>query len=233
MFNQAEKFLALAILIAGVIVSIVGYSFTGASDPPKRIWFDTAGGDVIFDHTYHISFSDCSDCHHDYEEGERGAGSEMNCRSCHYFGEAAGSESEDPTHKRFIGANCIDCHKEMKMKVTCNTCHIRQGFAFEASGRIMAHVPETVKIENDAGLVTFDHKLHSGEDVDEPCVACHHEIKDKEDWQGLEREKNCRACHYELEDKIPALDDENHTRYIGASCAECHDADDCGMCHGV
>ena len=113
MFNKAEKILAVAILIVGVIVSIVGYSFTGPSDSPKRIWFEAAGGDVIFDHAYHASFSGCVDCHHNYEDEGTAAENEMNCRSCHYFGEARESESEDPTHKRFIGANCIDCHKEM------------------------------------------------------------------------------------------------------------------------
>lgn len=232
MFTKAEKIFALAILIIGVVVSIVGYSFTGTSDPPKRIWFDTAGGDVIFDHAYHVSFSDCSDCHHNYEE-DTAADNEMNCRSCHYFGEARESESEDPTHKRFIGANCIDCHKEMKMKVTCNACHIQQGHAFEASGRTMPPLPESVKFETDAGLVTFNHKEHISEDVGEPCITCHHELKDNKAFEGLEHEKSCRACHYERADKIPESEDENHTRYIGAQCTECHDADDCGMCHGV
>jgi len=203
MFNKTEKIFAVAILIIGLAVSIVGYSFTGASGPPKKIWFDTAGGNVIFDHAYHASFSDCSDCHHNYEE-DTAADNEMNCRSCHYFGEARESESEDPTHKRFIGANCIDCHKEMAMKVTCNACHIQQGHAFEASGRTMPPLPETIKFE-----------------------------KDKKGMEGLEREKSCRACHYERADKIPEFKDENHTRYIGAHCTECHGTEDCGLCHGV
>ena len=232
MFNKAEKIFAVAILIVGVVVSIVGYSFTGTSDPPKKIWFDTAGGNVIFDHAYHASFSDCSDCHHNYEEGTA-ADNEMNCRSCHYFGEARESESEDPTHKRFIGANCIDCHKEMAMKVTCNACHIQQGHAFEASGRIMPPLPDSVKFETDGGLVTFNHKDHISEDVGEPCITCHHELKDKKGMEGIEREKSCRACHYERADKIPEFKDENHTRYIGAHCTECHGTEDCGLCHGV
>jgi hypothetical protein len=231
MFNKAEKIFAVAILIVGVVVSIVGYSFTGPSDPPKKIWFDTAGGDVIFDHAYHASFSDCSNCHHNYEE-DTAAENEMNCRSCHYFGEARESESEDPTHKRFIGANCVDCHKEMAMKVTCNTCHIQQGLAFEASGRMMPPLPESVKFETDGGLVTFNHKDHISEDVGEPCITCHHELEDTKGMEGLEREKSCRACHYERADKIPEFKDENHTRYIGAYCTECHGAEDCGMCHG-
>ncbi|UCB48429.1 MAG: cytochrome c3 family protein [Deltaproteobacteria bacterium] len=233
MFNRAEKIFAGAILIVGVVVSIVGYSFTGPSDPPKKIWFDTAGGDVIFDHAYHATLSDCSDCHHNYEEGGTEADNEMNCRSCHYFGEARESESEDPTHKRFIGANCIDCHKEMAMKVTCDACHIQQGLAFEASGRMMPPLPESVEFETDGGLVTFNHKQHISEDVDEPCITCHHDLKDKKGMEGLEREKRCRACHYDLGDKIPDFKDENHTRYIGANCTECHDAEDCGACHGV
>jgi hypothetical protein len=233
MFNRAEKIFAGAILIVGVVVGIVGYSFTGPSHPPKKIWFDTAGGDVIFDHAYHATLSDCSDCHHNYEEGGTEADNEMNCRSCHYFGEALESQSEDPTHKRFIGANCVDCHKEMAMKVTCDACHIQQGFAFEASGRVMPPLPESVKFETDGGLVTFNHKVHISEDVGEPCSTCHHGFKENKGTEGLKREKSCRACHYELADKIPEFKDENHTRYIGANCTECHGAEDCGMCHGV
>ena len=76
----------------------------------------------------------------------------MNFRSCHNVGEARGSGSEDSTHKRFIGANCVDCHKEMAMKVTCDACHIQQGLAFEASGRVMPPLPETVKIVATEGV---------------------------------------------------------------------------------
>lgn len=228
MFSRAEKTFARALVIICALVGIVGYSFPLRSDAPKKIWFDTSGGDVIFDHAYHLSFLECSDCHHDYDNESTPADNEMNCRSCHYYGEARDVQSEDETHTRFIGANCVDCHKEMEMEVACDTCHIREGFAFEESGLVMPSLPESVTFDTDNGKVTFNHILHISEDVGEPCITCHHEFQEN---VGMEHEKSCRACHYNLAELIPEYDDEYHTRYIGASCANCHDAEDCGMCH--
>ncbi len=231
MFNQIEKFFATALLAVCVIVAIVGYSISGPPLPPNKVWFDAAGGDVIFNHAYHSSFAKCSDCHHGVDEESAEARTEMNCRSCHYYGEAREVESEDSTHKRLIGANCIECHKSMQIAVACDSCHIRKGMAFEKSGATLPPAPETVKFDTDAGLVTFDHKTHTGEDVGEPCMTCHHPFKGGKEMQGMSREKNCRACHYKLADKIPQSKDENHIRFIGINCASCHDTKDCSLCH--
>ena len=229
MFNKVEKVFAISLLILCAIVGIAGYSSSRTSLPPKKVWFDTAGGDVIFDHAYHGALAECSDCHHDYEEGA--SDTEMNCRACHYYGEARELKSEDQTHTRFIGANCIECHKSASVDVACETCHIRAGFAFEESGRIMPPLPDSVKFETDGGDVNFDHKLHISKDADTTCNDCHHEFKDGKGMEGLKREKNCRTCHYKLADYIPEHDNENHGRYIGVNCAGCHEADDCDMCH--
>ena len=59
MITKAEKFLAIALLIVSAIVGIVGYSFSRASSPPNKIWFDAGGGDVIFDHAYHATLAEC------------------------------------------------------------------------------------------------------------------------------------------------------------------------------
>jgi hypothetical protein len=132
MFNKGEKIFAAALVAACVIVSIVGYSFSGPSSPPNKVWFDSAGGDVILDHAYHVDAAECSDCHHNFDEDSPSEGTEMNCRSCHYFGEARDLRSDDaPTHKRFIGANCIECHNSAEIEVKCDSCHIRKGFAFK------------------------------------------------------------------------------------------------------
>ena len=186
---------------------------------------------MIFDHAYHADFANCNDCHHDFDEESSPGDTEMNCRSCHYYGEAGELESDAPTHKRFIGANCIECHKSMQIKVKCDSCHIRKGFAFKESGRTMPPLPDRVKFDTDGGLVAFNHKIHISEDVGEPCLACHHEFKGGEGMEAMSREKACRACHYKLEDKIPEGEDDNHVRYIGMNCAKCHDADDCSQCH--
>jgi len=231
MFSKTEKLLSGILLIVCAITGIVGYSFSRTSSPPKKVWFDAAGGDVIFDHAYHLFFTECQDCHHDYEGKESDADTEMNCRTCHYYGEAQELKSEDSTHSRFIGANCIECHKSMSLEVTCNTCHIRKGYGFEESGRVPSPLPETVKFDTDNGEVTFDHKIHISKDVGEPCRTCHHGFKEVKGMEGLNREKNCRTCHYKRSDLIPEGEDEYHKRYIGANCINCHDSEDCSMCH--
>jgi hypothetical protein len=119
----------------------------------------------------------------------------------------------------------------MSVGVACNTCHIRKGYAFEESGRVMTPLPEKVQFDTDNGLVTFDHELHTSEDVGEPCLTCHHEFKEVKGLEGLKQEKNCRICHYKHADLIPSGEDEYHQRYIGANCTNCHDSEDCSLCH--
>ena len=186
MFNTTEKIFAVIILIVATVVAIVGYSFSKPPSPPPKIWFDSPGGDIIFDHAYHVKLATCDECHHNYEEGAT-EGAEMSCRSCHYFGEARELESDDPTHKRFIGANCVECHKSQGLELRCDSCHIRQGYAYEESGRPTPVLPESVRFETPNGLVIFNHELHiSSDDVDQTCVDCHHQCKGGTDMFGME-----------------------------------------------
>jgi class III cytochrome C family protein len=231
MFKKAEKTFAGVLLVVCAIVGIVGYSFSKTSTLPSKVWFDSAGGDVIFDHAYHVTLAECYDCHHNFEPDTDVGDRENNCRACHYYGEARELQSEDPTHLRFIGANCIECHKTVSMEVVCETCHIRQGFAFEESGRVRPALPEAVTFETDNGKVVFNHKIHISEDVGEPCIACHHECKGGKDMKGMSCRKNCRACHYDQAKIIPESKDEYHMRHIGANCSHCHDAENCEGCH--
>ncbi len=231
MFNKAEKVFAGILLLVCTVVAIVGYSAQSPPGEPDKIWFDASGGDVIFDHAYHVTLAECYDCHHNFEGDEAPGPNEAKCRSCHYYGEARDLESGDPTHPRFIGANCVDCHKTVRMEVVCDRCHIRPGFAFEESGRDMPPLPEVVQFETDNGPVTFDHKVHISRDVGEPCMACHHECKEGRLMKGMPCDKKCRACHYDKADQISECEDEYHTRYIGANCVSCHGADDCSQCH--
>lgn len=218
-------------MVACAILGIIGYSSPSSSDPPSKIWFDTDGGDVIFDHGYHVSFARCDECHHGYDEEDKATDFEMNCRACHYYGEASKTPSDDETHVHYIGANCARCHEKMGMKVSCDTCHIRKGYAFEASGSVMPPLPKSVTFDTDNGKVVFDHQFHISDDIGEPCSSCHHAYLEKKGMEGMKREKRCRTCHYDLDDLIPEYDGEYHTRYIGISCAECHDTEDCGTCH--
>lgn len=231
MFTKAEKVFAGVLLLVCVSLAIVGYSASPTSSPPEKVWFDAGGGDVIFEHTYHTSFSDCQDCHHDYSETENEEATEMNCRACHYWGEAREERGDDPTHTRFIGANCTECHRAMEMEVACGTCHILQGMAFEHSARVRPALPMNVTFDTKEGEVTFDHKLHLSDDVGEPCLSCHHRVEKSKEMEGRSREKSCRACHYELADILPLYDDDNHARYIGVNCTDCHGDEECEMCH--
>jgi hypothetical protein len=230
MFNRKEKVLALTVLVVFALVGLGGYSLSQTPAAPKKVWFETKGGHVIFDHAYHLTLAECQDCHHEYDPKQQ-RGTEMNCRSCHYFGEARDSKSDDPTHPHFIGANCVECHKAVKMDITCDTCHIRPGYAFEEASRVMPPIPEKVSFETDNGPVLFDHKNHVSKDISPSCVYCHHECKGGKVMKGMPCEKNCRSCHYNRAYNIPKNKDENHQRHIGASCAECHDAEKCELCH--
>ena len=222
MFSKTQKYFAVALLAISIAIGIVGYTFPGKSGPPEKVWFGSSGGDVIFDHLYHVDLAECNDCHHN-------ADGEMNCRSCHYYGSAAEVETEDP-HPRGIGANCLKCHQTLGESMSkCDACHIRMGFAFEEAARTNKPLPKLIKMETDNGRVDFDHELHKKE---AGCADCHHEFKGGKEMMGMEREKNCRACHYKMDDKIkPFKGDENHERYIGGNCMNCHDSEDCGYCH--
>ena len=228
-FDKAFAGILFALCIMGVVA---GYAIPRDTSPPSKVWFEARAGDVIFPHTYHTSFVQCSVCHHDLEEGMKPDDIEMNCRACHYYGEAARDmESEDKTHPRFIGSGCTACHKDYEMDVSCETCHVRRGLAFQESGLNRPLVPESVEFKSKEGLVKFDHKLHLTEEVGEPCLSCHHEFKGGEALEPFREAKSCRVCHYGLADKIPQADDENHKRYIGVGCAECHGGDECSTCH--
>jgi len=229
MFTKAEKIFSLILIVVSAAVGILGYAAPGPSTPPKRVWLDAAGGDVIFDHSYHAAFSACADCHHNYEEGA--AGAEMNCRACHYYGEAKDSRSDDAAHPRFIGQNCTACHVKYRMDVVCSTCHARQGRAYVFSGNALPALPDSVSFDTAAGRVLFDHKRHITADVGEPCATCHHTCTGGTEMKGMACRKNCRECHYGFADKIPKKDEENHKRYIGVNCTDCHGADDCAACH--
>lgn len=230
MFTKAERVFTGVLLSTCAVVGVVGYSLPGPSSLPGKIWLDAVGGDVIFDHAYHGELATCAECHHDYE-GEGAV--EMNCRGCHYYGEKPEEQSGDPAHPRFIGANCTACHQELgETMAACDACHLRRDLAFEVTSRTMPPLPKVVGFDTDGGLVSYDHGLHaSREELGEPCVSCHHEIQEGEGIEGMTREKRCRACHYQLAGRIPEGEDEIHVRYIGASCPECHDADDCSTCH--
>jgi class III cytochrome C family protein len=223
----------------------LGYAFMASSrikvDSPKFVVFDSQNvgaeydlGPVVFNHNYHRDFGTCSGCHHEYGNEKTGIETgEKKCRECHYtHTEVTGLSEADP-HKHFIGAYCVSCHENLgDVMASCDVCHIDQGEDPFKHMRARKHFTRTVEYETDNGKVVFNHRLHVDEDLSISCLECHHEFVGGEGMDGMEDEKSCRACHYKLEDKIASSDaDGIHTRYIGNSCGNCHDVEECGTCH--
>ncbi|MBD3237945.1 MAG: hypothetical protein GF330_14700 [Candidatus Eisenbacteria bacterium] len=232
MFTKAERLFTSILFVVCAVVGLVGFALSQRSDAPDRIWFDAAGGDVIFDHTYHAALAECSACHHNMEDASEAESAEMSCRRCHYHGEAREVPCEDP-HPRCVGANCTDCHDGLGAAMSqCDACHLRAGLAFEASGRELSPPPPQIELETDFGTVPFDHQLHAGEALGLGCADCHHAVPETAAWEDMAHEKNCRACHYDSADQIPACESDGiHERCIGANCTMCHGVDECDLCH--
>lgn len=232
MFTKAEKLFTSILFVVCAVVGLAGFTLSHRSEQPQRIWFAAGGGDVIFDHAYHAALSECSACHHNLSDDSDASASEMNCRRCHYHGEGREVVCDDP-HPRCVGANCVACHDGLGDAMSqCGACHLRAGFAFEASGRLLAPPPPQIDLETDFGTVAFDHQLHAGDALGLGCAECHHPVTDAPEMEGLAREKNCRVCHYDLAEQIPACESDGiHARCVGANCTMCHGTEECDLCH--
>jgi len=111
---------ALIILLA--LVSIIGFGFETKGGSPLRVYFNTKGGNVIFNHRGHIENyeSDCKKCHHETDKKE------WDCRSCHRSGTDTDSICDGSgIHKQCIGKNCVNCHTNMSGLdgENCSFCH--------------------------------------------------------------------------------------------------------------
>ncbi len=124
MFKKFNKSIPLLIILILAVIGVIGYSIE-ESGSPVRVLFKTKGGNVIFSHKAHLSEYEigCKDCHHEIDSGK--PVSKYDCRECHRAGTDYDSICDDrPIHKQCIGANCIDCHKEMGMDESdCGLCH--------------------------------------------------------------------------------------------------------------
>jgi hypothetical protein len=234
MFSSIERWTVGSILAAGIVAGIVGYAGIGSASAPAKVWFDAAGGDVIFDHEFHTGVAACPACHHDLEPEGRGAGSSParpRCRSCHYAGSIVYDTPPPDPHPRAIGARCLECHEGLAESLAkCGACHVlRPGFAFEATSREKRPLPEAVEFATDGGKVVFGHRAHVEGGL--ACSDCHHPIEGEAAMEGMEREKRCRVCHHELSARIAPYEGESHAGYLTESCATCHDEEDCGTCH--
>ncbi len=241
MFNRTERRLA-AILLAACAIAAVVYFLPRGSEPPAKVWFDTQGGHLIYDHAFHASMVACADCHHNLPAAEAaGSKAQMNCRACHYYDAAvvAAVVTADP-HPRAIGASCTDCHAHLGEALAgCSACHLDLGYAFKASARHKQPFPAYVVFPADdpiaadsPGTVVFDHAYHK--DIGQ-CLRCHHEY-DSEATGVRPGEKNCRRCHHDTA-VVQREGDMPHALFIGDNCLyACHAnlgpaMSECDACH--
>jgi hypothetical protein len=220
--ERKRKLFLGAVVVVLAIIAIVGYAFEKKKEP-LRVAFATQGGGVIFDHKVHVSLKNthCSECHHNYAEGEKGPMA-MNCRACHYSKEYRELVDTESIHKRLIGKNCIGCHEQDS--VNCVFCHNAENFS-------PVKKPEKVEFYTDGGPVVFDHSAHaSAEGYGLECDSCHHDYKpgNKNSFP-----LNCRRCHYNKKYATICEKEDTHTRCIAKNCLVCHSdfADACEKCH--
>lgn len=129
------------ILIIGCVAALVGlagYVFPKkGSDLPPKIYFNTAGGPVLFTHQIHtdpsqfkcgndisISKMQCADCHHELVEANR----TFLCKKCHPDEDYSKDTMRHSELVEMHPPRCTICHKVRKVAVKpCRDCHLRTG----------------------------------------------------------------------------------------------------------
>ncbi len=121
---KKERIIAYGIGIILFVVGVVCYAAFPLKTPeqPIRVMLKANGGNVLFDHYRHSSEDgysiECSDCHHDLEDG---AESPSSCGECHK------KESTEDNSVKISDAFhnvCVGCHKDNGSGPTkCSECH--------------------------------------------------------------------------------------------------------------
>ena len=140
MLKKSLIFLTVFALMSlfGAYIVVAG---NGAPADPIKI-LDPAFGEhkkaaVMFDHAKH-SEDACTDCHHS-DRGDKNTWKEgdpvKKCGECHKAPDPPVSKKSStkilkgfktegmPNLEEAFHANCYLCHKEKKVKTTCNFCH--------------------------------------------------------------------------------------------------------------
>ncbi|MFH1243077.1 MAG: cytochrome c3 family protein [Pseudomonadota bacterium] len=130
------------ILIIGCVATLLslgGYVFPKkASDlVPPRIYFNTAGGPVLFTHQVHtdpsqfkcgnpisISKMECADCHHELVK----ANQVLSCKKCHPDEDYSKDSMKHPELVKMHPPRCTMCHNVRKGEIKpCRDCHLQTG----------------------------------------------------------------------------------------------------------
>jgi hypothetical protein len=138
MTNRAKNKAVLILGCVAIILGLGGYVFPEkASDSPARIYFETAGGPVLFTHHVHTNPSQfkygnninlpkviCADCHHEMIQASK----VVMCDKCHQDEEYS---KDDMPHSELVEMHpprCTICHDTRKGKVkACKECHLHTG----------------------------------------------------------------------------------------------------------
>lgn len=124
--DKVAVVLLILSLLAGVAALYARDARQGPAEP-VRIFYDSTGGPVIFDHAAHTRREDgnCTVCHHfDGDDEEKG-----NCRACHEdngipvmsaYHEKSADYADDDDFQ-----SCMSCHeaKGLDPKNNCRSCH--------------------------------------------------------------------------------------------------------------
>ncbi len=219
---KAQNRLILIVGCLGILLGLVGYAIPDDSpESPRRIYFDTPGGAVLFTHHVHTQSDQlkcddhlklmrlkdigCGDCHHEMIR----ANHVKDCESCH---EDSGYSPEDMSHTELLDMHppsCINCHlqKEVELK-SCRECH----------GQTGDYKPvDCERCHEDAGYTAEDMTHEELEEIEGHwCNECHsvRRISDAIHTQ-------CNICHDVIDystfvSKEKIADDE------ATRCSVCH-----------
>ncbi|MBN1355394.1 hypothetical protein JXA40_03880 [bacterium] len=177
-----------------------------AAREPVRVFFDSAGGSVVFTHQRHAELSgiSCEDCHHELLQSSQRYG----CEKCH---PDAGYSEGDMSHADLVDLhkhNCTGCHRTRKGDVSaCRTCHGKTGEGKTASC-------ETC--HEGQGMNPADFSHDELEEIEgHYCGECHQTRRNSDALHA-----QCGRCHQDL---IRGTFLTGHTEGQEAfQCALCH-----------
>jgi hypothetical protein len=207
--KRAARVLLFGLAIA--VLGLLGYLLTHSeAQSPGRIYYDSTGGGVLFDHEKHAAMdTDCAYCHHEML-GEEVA---LDCTVCHHLEAFAMVEWEDEDqgdlHAEFAeeseSADCLACHEHDAINSPVAPAH--------ASSCAECHEPDHPMIL--AGHSCSACHEAGGSDELMACGACH--------GTGEGEAPTCASCHDE-EDGYEAgmLEHAELAAIEGHECTGCH-----------
>ncbi len=226
--NQTKR--ASFVLAAGVVLLVFGLA--GFAIPardtaaPVRVFYENAGGGVLFPHNQHESF-DCQLCHHEMLVEEVAT----HCTQCHHENSFALAEWEDEfmgdLHLEFTdeeSSACIDCHTHADFMAatlppaqsSCAQCH--DDYA-DYESIMTGHNCSACHARSDEKTTLLS------------CSVCHQ--------SGEGNAQGCAACHADDGYEADMFEHADLTGMQGHSCQGCHVAsrgadaihNRCNRCH--